>query len=184
MWFDSWFALGRVVVVGALAYAVLILILRISGKRTLAKMNAFDLVVTVALGSSLASVLLSGDIALAEGIVAFCVLVGLQYMLARAAVRSGVARRLMKSTPRILLSEGRFDPAALRRERVTRAEILAAVRGAGAGDVGDVAAVILETDGSFSVILRSRLGNGSALSTVAGPEPSAVDFASRTAGGR
>ena len=52
MFFDSWFGLLRVLVVGALAYAALILFLRVSGKRTLTKLNAFDLVVTVALGSN------------------------------------------------------------------------------------------------------------------------------------
>jgi uncharacterized membrane protein YcaP (DUF421 family) len=50
----------------------------VSGKRTLSKLDAFDLIVTVALGSTLATVLLSRDVALAEGIVAFALLVGLQ----------------------------------------------------------------------------------------------------------
>ena len=59
MLFDSWAGLGRVVLIGTLAYGALVLLLRISGKRTLSKLNAFDLVVTVALGSTLATVLLS-----------------------------------------------------------------------------------------------------------------------------
>lgn len=67
MFFDGWTGLLRVLVVGTLAYAALVLLLRVSGKRTLSKMNAFDLVVTVALGSTLATVLLSRDVALAEG---------------------------------------------------------------------------------------------------------------------
>ena len=49
MWFDSWYELGRVLAVGASAYLTVVLVLRLSGKRTLAKLNAFDLVVTVAL---------------------------------------------------------------------------------------------------------------------------------------
>lgn len=67
MLFSGWLSLGRMVVVGLLAYICLILLLRISGKRTLAKMNAFDLVVTVALGSTLSAVAMSKDVALAEG---------------------------------------------------------------------------------------------------------------------
>jgi uncharacterized membrane protein YcaP (DUF421 family) len=63
MFFDSWDGLLRVVVVGILAYTGLVLLLRISGKRTLSKMNAFDFVVTVALGSTLATILLSSDVA-------------------------------------------------------------------------------------------------------------------------
>ena len=67
MFFDSWTGLGRVLVVGTLAYVALVAVLRISGKRTLTKLNAFDLVVTVALGSTLATILLSNSVALADG---------------------------------------------------------------------------------------------------------------------
>lgn len=76
MWFDGWYGIARVLVIGSAAYVALIALLRISGKRTLSKLNAFDLVVTVALGSTLATILLSKDVALAEGIAAFVVLVG------------------------------------------------------------------------------------------------------------
>jgi uncharacterized membrane protein YcaP (DUF421 family) len=65
MFFDGWKGLGQTAVAGIVAYTSLILLLRISGKRTLAKMNAFDLIVTVALGSVLATVILSKDVALA-----------------------------------------------------------------------------------------------------------------------
>ena len=67
MFFQGWTGVVRTVIVGVLAYAGLVLVLRISGKRTLAKLNAFDLVVTVALGSILASILLQESVALAEG---------------------------------------------------------------------------------------------------------------------
>ncbi|WP_231362619.1 hypothetical protein [Thioalkalivibrio sp. ALMg9] len=67
MFFGGWDGLLRTLVVGVLAYVALIVFLRLSGKRTLSKMNAFDLVVTVALGSTLATVLLAKDVALAEG---------------------------------------------------------------------------------------------------------------------
>ena len=59
--------LWRIVIIGALIYPALIAILRLSGKRTLAKLNAFDLTVTVALGSTLATIPLSRDVALLEG---------------------------------------------------------------------------------------------------------------------
>lgn len=59
--FQSWSGLGRVTIVGLTAYLALVLMLRVSGKRSLAKLNAFDLVVTVALGSTLATTLLSKD---------------------------------------------------------------------------------------------------------------------------
>jgi len=76
IFFNSWFDLLRVLIVAVLAYASLVGFLRVSGKRTLSKMNAFDLVVTVALGSTLATILLSKDVALAEGLLALAVLIG------------------------------------------------------------------------------------------------------------
>jgi len=152
MLFDSWTGLGRVVLVGALAYVALVLLLRISGKRTLTKLNAFDLVVTVALGSTLATVLLSKTVALAEGALALGLLILLQYAIAWLSVRSPGFQAMIKAEPTLLLCRGRFLAAAMRAERITRDEILAPVRASGAADVGKVAAVVLETDGSLSVI--------------------------------
>ena len=152
MVFDGWTGLGRVLLVGTLAYVALVLILRISGKRTLAKLNAFDFVVTVALGSTLATVLLSKDVALAEGVLALGLLVVLQYAIAWLAVRSDRFRGFVKSEPTLLMRDGRYLDGAMRRERITREEVLAAIRSAGGADPQDAAAVVLETDGSISVL--------------------------------
>jgi uncharacterized membrane protein YcaP (DUF421 family) len=97
--------------------------------------------------------------------------VGLQYLVARATVRSRAFGEAVKSTPRALLVDGRFDEDALREERVVRDEVLAAVRGQGYGDLGRIAMVILETDGSLSVIPQDRLGDRSALGPVRGAGP-------------
>jgi uncharacterized membrane protein YcaP (DUF421 family) len=67
LFFYSWESIIRTGVTTILAYFCLILLLRISGKRTLSKMNAFDFVVTIALGSILATVLLNKSVALADG---------------------------------------------------------------------------------------------------------------------
>ncbi|MBI1407551.1 MAG: DUF421 domain-containing protein [Caulobacter sp.] len=163
VFFDSLASLGRVVVVGIPAYLALVVVLRISGKRTLAKLNAFDLVVTVALGSTFATVLLSKDIALSEGVLAFLLLVGLQFVVAWGSKRWSSVADLGKSAPRAVLVDGAFREDAMRSERITRKEILSAVRGAGQGDLSRIAAVVLETDGSLSVIAVSDLGDGSAL---------------------
>jgi uncharacterized membrane protein YcaP (DUF421 family) len=80
--------LFRVLVVGVLAYITFGLFLRLSGKRTLSKMNAFDFVVTVAPGSTLATVLLTEDVALADGALAFALLVGLQFVVTWSSVRA------------------------------------------------------------------------------------------------
>ena len=151
MFYDDWQGLVRVVLVGSAAYVALIALLRVSGKRTLAKLNAFDFVVTVALGSTLATVLLSSSVALAEGLTALALLVGLQYLVAWASVRSPRVKRLVKSEPTLVYRDGFLDEA-LRRQRVTRDELRQAARAQGHGDLGSVSAIVLETDGTFSIL--------------------------------
>ena len=166
MFFESWSGLLRVVVVGPLAYGALVVLLRVSGKRTLAKLNAFDLVVTVALGSTLATVLLSKSVALAEGVTALLVLAGLQWVVAWLSVRSDRFGDLVRSEPTLLLRDGRFLDGALRSQRVRRDEVLAALRSSGVASPEGAAAVILETDGSFSVIETGAKGDVTDLSTI------------------
>src|SRR5665811_1594614 len=97
MFFDTWFGLLRVLVVGTLSYPALIALLRISGKRSLSKMNAFDLVVTVALGSTFATVILNNSIPLTEGVLALALLVFLQFVITWLSVRFEPVQTLVKS---------------------------------------------------------------------------------------
>jgi uncharacterized membrane protein YcaP (DUF421 family) len=106
MFFQDWESRMRTMVMAILAYASLIAILRLSGKRTLAKLNAFDLIVTVTLGSTLAPVVLSRDITLADGIVGMALLVLLQFTVTWFSVRSKVFRRMVRSEPTLLLHRG------------------------------------------------------------------------------
>lgn len=166
MFFESWFGPIRVIIVGVLAYLALIISLRISGKRTLSKWNAFDFVVTIALGSTLATVLLSKDVALVEGVSAFIVLIGLQYIITWLSVRYSVMERIIKAEPTLLLSRGQFIHESLREQRVTESEVRAAVREAGIVAIEEVGAVVLETDGSFSVMRKTESKSRSALADV------------------
>ncbi len=151
MFFDNWGGLVRVVVVGVCAYVALLLLLRASGKRTLAKLNAFDFVVTVALGSTLATVLLSSDVALTEGVLAMAVLVTMQFLVAWLSVRSRRVEGLVKSEPTLIYRSG-FLHAPMRRMRVTEDEIRQAARAAGHAGLDEVSAVVLENDGSLSIL--------------------------------
>jgi uncharacterized membrane protein YcaP (DUF421 family) len=151
--FSGWDGLGRVVVVGVAAYAVIVVMLRISGKRTLSKLNAFDLIVTVALGSTLASILTSKSVALVEGIVALGLLIALQFVVTWTSVRWKWFDTMIKSEPAVLLRRGECIAAVMRRERVAADEVLAAIRNSGGRDFTDAEAVILETDGSITAIL-------------------------------
>ena len=150
--FDSWSSLFFTAAAGVAAYTFVVVLLRTSGKRTLAKLNAFDLVVTVALGSTLASVMTSNTLPLANGLFALGLLVVLQFAVAWLSVRSDWFERLVKSEPVLLFYEGRFLDRAIRSSRLTPGEILAVARSSGQADMDNVKAVILETDGSLSVV--------------------------------
>lgn len=156
MWFDSWGELGRILVVGCAGYASLVVMVRIAGKRTLAKMTAFDFVVTVALGSTLATLLLSEQVALAEGVLALALLIGLQYLVAWGSVRSTAFSKAIHDEPRLVFYEGRFLEGSLRRERITRAEVQSAMRQAGYRDPGQVLAVVVETAGELALVPRAN----------------------------
>lgn len=168
MWFDSWSDIARTLLVGGAAYIALMLVLRLSGKRTLSQLNAFDFVVTVALGSTLATVLLSSEVSWTEGVVALALLAGLQFAIAWVTTRWQPLRKLITSSPQVLLRDGVIDAAALRAARLTEAEVRQAVRSSGVGDLADVAVVVLETNGSISVISESQRGDGSALRDLTG----------------
>ena len=166
MWFDSWSDMWRVFVITVTIYAALVVILRIVGKRSLAKLNIFDLVVTVALGSTLATIMLSTDVSYAEGALAFATLCGLQWLVAWGSLRAAWFKGLIRSEPRLLFSDGKFLDKAMREERVLRQEVHAEIRNHGFGDCEDIAAVVLETDGTFSVISRDKAKTRSALESV------------------
>jgi uncharacterized membrane protein YcaP (DUF421 family) len=170
MLFDTWNDLWRIGATGALAYAAIVLILRMTGKRTLAKFNIFDFAVTVAFGSTLATILLNPDVTVAEGAFAFAVLAGLQWFAAILSMRMKWFEKLVRSSPRLLLRDGQFLRDAMRQERVTRGEVEAAIRGKGIGSCSDVAAVVLETSGDLSVIGRHQASDRSALQSVEGFE--------------
>ncbi len=154
MFFSDWSSLLRTLVIGTLAYITLVLFLRISGKRTLSKLNAFDLIVTVSLGSTLATVLLNRDVSFANGALAFSVLIALQFVVTWSSVRVRWVRVFVTGKPSMLLYRGELLESALRTTRVTRHEVYAAIRKSGHLHLRELEAVVLETDGSLTVMKR------------------------------
>ena len=157
MLFENWDQLIRTLVMGFSSYLCLVVLLRASGKRTLSKMNMFDFVVTIALGSTLASVIISKNVTLSQGVLALGLLIFLQFAITFLEVRSPWFRSLVKAQPTLLFYQGKFDEDALKRERVAKAEAYAAMRESGTMNLDKVAAIILETDGTISVIKGDEL---------------------------
>ncbi|MGC4864853.1 YetF domain-containing protein [Micromonospora sp. DT53] len=79
------------------------------------------------------------------------------------------SQRLLKARPTMLVRNGQVRHAALRRARVAESEIRQAARSHGAGELTELAAVVLESDGSLSVIRRDKIGDASSLDDVLDP---------------
>lgn len=167
MWFDSASDVIRIMVVGASAYVALVAVLRVAGKRTLSKLNGSDFVVTVALGSLLATILLSTSVSLVDRVVALCLLVGLQAVAAVVSTRVPVVARLVKCEPELVVG-GVMQEDLMRIERVQPEEVRQAVRLSDRGGLEQVVAVVLEPDGRLSVIPAPPLGSGDALGEIPG----------------
>ena len=166
MWFDTWSDVLRVLTVGAAAYVSLVAVLRLSGKRTLAKLNAFDLVVTVALGSMLASAVLNKDIRYVDALTGMGLVIVLQWLVSRVTTWLPGGRWFINAEPTLVVARGEVVEPALARVRLTRGEVMQALRSSGHGGLDDVAAVVLEPDGTLSVIGQSSTGDEWALSEV------------------
>ncbi|MGB3799697.1 MAG: YetF domain-containing protein [Lewinella sp.] len=159
MMYQDWAGLVRTLIVGTVGYVFMVFALRISGNRTLAKLNAFDLAVSVAFGSVFASMLLSEGVALMEGILAISLLCFLQFLLAYFSVRSEKFASLVRSEPVILVRKGEIQPQAIHDARLTERELFAIARSHGHHNLDDIDLIILESDGGFSVIGQKKRGD-------------------------
>lgn len=165
--FGGWEPVARILVVGTLAYTTLVILLRLTGKRTLAQMNAFDFIITVAVGAAFGRILTARNVALVEAITAFSLLLLLQYAVAWLQVRFPRFAHVVTAPPTLLYFDGRIIHDALRRERLTEAELNMAVRQQGLGSLDQAAAVVLESGGRFAVIRADQAGDRSAVDGLA-----------------
>ena len=150
--FDGFDGLIGVLVKGGFAYVAVVVMLRWAGLRTLSKMNSYDFVVTIALGSVLASVIMSSQVSIAEGLVGMGVLIALQLGVTWFWSRWRHLHDAATACPTLLLQHGNMIEPALRDTRVTPAEVRAALRSAGMHSLEQAQAVVLEADGSLSVL--------------------------------
>lgn len=120
IFFDSRQSIIRTTVVAISAYIALVFILRITGKRTLSKMNAFNFIVTVALGSALATVALNKNVALADGVLLFFLFVVLQYLITWLSVRVKSFKKIITAKPTLLVYKGEILFDAMKEERITQ----------------------------------------------------------------
>jgi uncharacterized membrane protein YcaP (DUF421 family) len=169
MIWSGWAELGRVTVVGTLGYLAALLLLRAAGQQALTKMTAYGLLVTVALGSVLATAVLSSQVKLDKAALGFGLLLGLQRLIAWASKRSSWVRSLVNNEPMLLVHKGQVNDRAMQRTNTTRDELEAALRAEGRAGLDGVGAMVLETDGSISVIAAAEVGDDTAVEKLVPP---------------
>jgi uncharacterized membrane protein YcaP (DUF421 family) len=166
MLFDGWASIGRIAFLAVASYLLLIVALRLAGAQALGKMSAYNLVITIALGSIVATIPLGTGVTLADGVALIVIYLGLQRLLRRALKMKPRWQRIAKNKPRIVVWNGVQLESEMQAVDVTASEVLAAIRKAGRGSLGDVQAVVLENDGEWSVIGRASAGDLSAMSDI------------------
>ncbi|MCA9837891.1 MAG: DUF421 domain-containing protein [Trueperaceae bacterium] len=160
---EDWF---RIIMSAPLIYLGIILFVNLSGKRSTSQMNNFDWVVTVAMGSLVSSGIILEDITISETLLGIGLLLLMQYLVTRLVLRSERVEKLVKAEPTLLFHKGEFLNDAMEKERVSKSEILSAIRHQNIADLSEVNWVILETDASFSIISAEAPAPGSANSAL------------------
>ncbi|RLT38341.1 MAG: DUF421 domain-containing protein [Chloroflexi bacterium] len=139
----------------ALIYGALLLALRLAGKRELGQMTPFDLVVILLVANAVQNAMVGPDTSLTGGLVAAGVLILTNYGLAALRARVPWLRSAIEGHAVLLINDGAFIEANLRKERVGREEVLMALREHGVDDPTNVRLAVLETDGTISVVPMS-----------------------------
>lgn len=151
IFFENWTQLWHVGLMTIISFLTLFVFIRLSGKRTLAQFNAFDFIVTVALGSTLTYMMLA-KVPLVEGILVLLLIIGMQYLFAKLSKVSETMENVINASPQLLFYKGQYLKDSMKNELVTREEVLGAIRQNGIAEIDNVLAVILEPNGDMSVV--------------------------------
>jgi len=137
-----------------LVYGFLLITLRMTGKRQVGQLAPFDLVLLLVLSNAVQNSMNAGDNTVMAGFILVATLLAVNGLMSWLTWRSKRAETLLEGRPQILVHHGVLDEAMLASERITRHELMAAVRQAGVSDVADVRVAILETNGRINVIAK------------------------------
>jgi len=150
----SWHGAGVIALKTLAVYAFLVLGLRLLGKRELGQMSLYDVVLIIILGNAVQNAMINSDNTLGGGVVAAAVLLAANRVLNEVLSRSNRAQRLLVGEPVLIATDGKVLVEQMRREGITPEQLDAALREHGFESLDGVHSVILEVDGSMSVIPR------------------------------
>jgi uncharacterized membrane protein YcaP (DUF421 family) len=147
----DWQELGLTAARGLLVYTVMLVVIRILGKRTVGNFTAFDLLVALMLGEVVDEVIY-GDVTIAQGMVAIVVVAAAKYITSWLTYWNHGLNRILEGSPTELVKHGELAREGMRAELMSEQEVLAALRLQGVSDMREVKRAIMETDGEVSVI--------------------------------
>ena len=154
--FDAIFKLSfpawTIVLRTAVVYLVILVGLRLAGKREIGQLTVLDLVVLLLISNAVQNAMLGPDTSLTGGVIAVAALLVMNVLLAQLRLRSTRLRHLVQGSPTVLVLHGQTIPDHMRREGLDDDTLAAALREHGVKNVSDVEMAVLEIDGSISVV--------------------------------
>ena len=170
-WFGGWDRILDSILAAVLFYILIVLIVRLLGKRTTAQLNNFDWIINITVGSLAASGILLENVSNATAFAAIVTIAVLQYGLTYITARSDKATEVIKACPTLLVHKGNFLDEAMLNARISRGEVEAALRSQGLTNIRDANWVILETNGKITVLPQKDvdIGEASAMNSVQWP---------------
>ncbi|MGB3763991.1 MAG: YetF domain-containing protein [Ornithinimicrobium sp.] len=172
----GWTPIVHSAVIVVAGYAALVLLLRMTGARTLARMTPLDFVLAVTIGSAFGRTITASEVPLAQMIFVVSLLIAIQWVIAVGRARWRWVRRTVDNPPVLLYYDGTMVTESLRRHRLSEVDVHTAARQAGYGSLSQLSAVIMQQDGVLGVISDRALGDGSSvLPYVSGGPPISTD---------
>lgn len=147
----DWQELGMTAARGLLVYVVMLIVIRVLGKRTVGNFTAFDLLVALMLGEVVDEVIY-GDVTIAQGMVAIVVVALAKYLTSWLTYWNHGFNRILEGSPTEIVRNGELVRKGMRAELMNEQEVYAALRLQGVSDVREVKSAIMEVDGEVSVI--------------------------------
>lgn len=137
-----------------IVYLFLVIVLRLAGRRELAQLNSFDLVVLMMLANTVQNATIGNDNSLAGGLIGVSALLLVNYLVVRLLYLRPKLDELLEGGPTLLIKDGRVIRPNLAQEAISEQQLMEAIRKQGLGSVGQVAQAVLETGGVISVVPR------------------------------
>ena len=152
--FDLSIPLWQLPVRAVLVYVAVLLMIRVSGKRTIGEFSPFDVVVLLLIAEAAQGSMIGSDTSLQGGLIVMAVLIALNYLVAFVCTRSRRMELLLQGGPVVLIRDGKLDQAMLRRHNIPEGDVDEAMRSSQIASRDDVQLAVLEPDGGISFFER------------------------------